>query len=184
MRILGYTILVMSLAWSLVGIVRGQDMTMSPATTPTTSPCHMTATTPAVSSTGDKRLCAGAAQKMSEGESAFSAGKMDLAAADWRDAMNQYRDAGCRAEFCDASQNLAAAYQSLGQANLATQTLQTVLAEARRMDDRHRVMSLLASLGAASIATIEATNAEPSLTEAMSMAKDLGDAACAGFDSE
>src|SRR5437773_2598177 len=90
-------------------VVLGEDSSSQPATD---ASCHdMGGKTTAMGAA--KNVSPRAAEQMSAGASAFAAGKMDEAATAFKDAMNRYRAAGASAEFCDAAQNLAAAYQSL-----------------------------------------------------------------------
>src|SRR4051794_20446425 len=125
----------------------------------------------------DEATCQEAREAMHSGASEFAAGRMDKAAVAWRRAMTIFQNCGASGEFCDAAQNLAGAYQSLGQAKPALATLQAALAEAKRIGDGPRTLSLLAALGAASIYTTDAMLAEPCLLEALSMARDSSNAA-------
>jgi len=118
---------------------------------------------------------------MAKGLESFKKGSFEQAVLDWEKATELYKSAENLEGQIDALTNLAAAYHALGQYKLAIGTggtaegkgvLEIALELAENLGDRERTISVLSSLGSASIFTRQSERAAPYLEKSLAMARE------------
>ena len=119
-------------------------------------------------------------QLMKQGSEFLQRGDFAQAAASWKEAAQQYEKSGRVKERAQALLQLAYAYQALGQAKNALQTLELALALARQTEDPGQRATILAALGKAYLDLGQFDESAEHLNQAFAMARETGDKGLTG----